>query len=365
MGFEDDTINKLSDHWEMGFDVYVFMPQKRVIEGVWYRYVFNAGFTLEDIIRTYHDWGRSYKKAKLNNETFGTDNRPLTPMYNMVQNVSFPYKTDSEDNLPKKLENPYAHIMTNLGLGIIKRREYMTKSNLLEFELGLREVEPTILMDYHVHTQDNPSRIWDIEHDMGTGTIMRPIVMKEIGGEWHEVEYNQFVVLSSRKMRLEFTKPITGRANFLSLRAPEKYRFKGINSSTWEIEHNLDADPKYLVFSAVLIDGQKEVKYNSLEHIDNNNVKIEFVKPVTGEVVIADMRDYAGSEEYDIVEDVHKDIDKKRSSMMTKPIVFHIDDKEIEYDYYNTISDSLFRMGFSKEVTAKIIVTRKSTVQTT
>jgi hypothetical protein len=320
------------------------------------RFVYNANFTLQSVIRKYHSWGRNNESALLNKVIF----EPLQPFKNISQQLSFPFKLSS----PEKMENPYTIIMTGLGYGIINRSEYETKPGYVTYELGLNEIQnvlpPEITIDWHVHNQTSPSDTWDITHEMNNTLIMRPCIFDSSG---NEIEYESMVILATNRILIRFTQPISGEVHLIALNMPASRVFTGnaLLSNFIDVVHDLDR-VRQMGIGPVIDNLGHEIKPDSIEYnFDGPNyVRFNFTQPVTASVRIADI-DTTSYMTNVYVESISGDneIDMPRTDnfVYAKPIILKAG-AEIMYNSHALIA-TLRRIGFTENVIASIIVMEK------
>lgn len=341
-------------------DTYLFIPER---DPIFNRYQYNLHFTLENIVKMCHYWGRTRNYAKIN----GVDWENLTVMKNILQLISLPYIEDAET---EKVDNPYAKVITGIGQGIIERVGYNTRTHMLEFQLAFGEVEeydppedPETVLDWYIHEQDSiASETWNIKHNMNTGFIMRPVVFDLSG---NEIEYNNFKIVDNNNVLLEFTYPVTGRAHFISMELKEWRRFNfavtGTGSSSWQVEHNFGVPEELLVLSVVKGVNGFEIKPDEIIFENDNKIIINFTEDVTGDVTIAYIGgmtpNYIETQTEEISSEDESNIGRTTGRVYTKPIVLRAGE-EIFYNSYELLT-ALHNIGFTEDVTAKIIVREK------
>lgn len=311
-------------------------------------YGYNTYFNLESLVRKFYNYGRVSSEALLNKRTWSN----VFTFKRIIHALSFPYVEQSD--------NPYNIILTSLGQGIVRNVDFDARGNWLEYEIGLSDVEayepPEVTIDWHIHEQTAiASKTWVITHEMKTLNIMRPMVFDLYG---KEIEYDSFKIVNNNTMHLGFSQPITGYAHFISLDI-ETYRFYEYygDSDEWTIEHNLNVSPENTAISAILDLNNNEIRPDSIEYVDNNKIIVKFTQVVSGRVVVADVSYHVDKFESDVTASDEGTVTKTDNRVYGKPFVL-MAGKEIIYNSHE-LELALRRIGFTDEVTAKIVVVEK------
>jgi len=331
-----------------------FLPEKDENQ----RYVYNLNFSLEDIIKKYHTWGRILEQAELNKQEWTS----LQPFKNVIQLVSFPYKVVS----PTKMENPYTLIITGLGYGIINQMNYETKIGWVNYELGLNPIEnvvpPDIVMDWHLHEQETESDRWTVSHEMDNIYMFRPMVFNDAD---EAIEYNSFRVINNNTVRFTFSEPVTGYVHLIAMNVGSSNLFveELIDGNELEIIHNADR-PNQLALSVFMDSSGFEMLPDEIYYGDdgvNKFVRFTFTENVTGQVAVANIHSYIEQfYQQDITSDTAQ-MTRNLDKIYARPVVL-MADSEINYDSdkLTNVVTPLREIGFSESVIARIIVMEKT-----
>ena len=311
-------------------------------------YSYNSYFNLESIVRKYYNYGRVLNEALLNTKKWIN----LFTIKKVVQVLGFPYD--------EKSDNPYNVIQSSLGIGIVRDVDFDAKANWLQYEIGFSDVgayePPEVKIDWHIHEQTSlASKLWVVSHEMKTVNMMRPVVFDLYG---NEIEYNSFQIIDSKTIHLGFSQVVTGYAHFISLDIDSYrvYDYVG-DSDIWEIEHNLNVAPENTAISAILDQTGKEIVHDSIEYVDNNKIIITFTHAVSGRITIADVSYHVDKYEYSLTSEDEGELHKTNNYVYGKPFVL-MAGKEIFYNGHQ-LEATLRRIGFTDDVTAKIVVVEK------
>jgi len=321
------------------------------------RYVFNPNFTLEDVIRDYHSWGRSDDAAKLN----GVEWTPIQPFKNVIQNVEFRYKLDEP-----LMENPYAIVATGIGYGIIRNLTYETKGSYLLYELGMNPIEnavqPETVMDWHLHTQSVASDTWTIEHSMNNVYMFRPVAFDNSG---NEIEYDSLFIPSLNQIIVTFSEPVSGTMHFIAMNLSDDKIFYQdlVGATSASVNAPLLGGIDQVGLGLIIDSSGYEIIPESTELTYEVGVGVTlgytFSAPITARVSMANItggymdnvynQDFTGDS---------VDVARTNNFIYTKPLVLQAD-REIFYNSQQLLT-ALTRIGFSESVIATIIVTEKS-----
>ena len=201
-------------------------------------------------------------------------------------------------------------------------------------------------------------------HRFGTDAIYKPLVFNS---DLVEIGYEELSKMTENALTLRFTQPVKGEAYFLSFEYceidedadyepdyPIHYHYQETESDTWNINHNIGVIQ--IRHSIVWKEG-KEINIDEFIRVDENNSILKFSTPTTGEVYFAFVNIYEdhiemASETEGEALRLQVDIDRYRYPL--KPLVMYMSG-QIGYDY-SILEDYLYRIGFTKEVIATIIV---------
>ncbi len=351
-----------------------------------FRYKVNEATTLADIVERFHWYGRSFDVGFIN---FSDEETQFVTRPYILQDIFFRYREDI---------NPYSLVVTENGWGIIQDASFNAMTGIFKVTIGYRKGKfinidlpefdplpigfPILGIYFHRHVQQEPSDEWTIIHGLNTDAIFRPVVYAkehdqgwlipmgdddDESGEMREIEYHELQCLSDHVLKMRFTKPVSGEAYFLSFEAFNKVAHYGQGDS-WNISH--DYNSKNVAPSIIWAEsrlGKFEIRHDEFEIVDYMSVQFNFSAPTEGTVYIAELSGnvYLDAQEDDDDEDVplvveeynidgtERSIDLERQYPL-KPIILRVD-KEIGYNV-TRLEELLLRIGFTKEVIAKIIV---------
>ena len=357
------------DH-EGEVDVYHYdIPYEQDPDGKWR---INGQFNLEYILTAYHFYGRSFKQGFINGNEYDFITRPV-----VLQDVMFPYREDLY---------PYSRVLTELGYGIILDGMFHAKTAALHLTLGFTEgvvdgldlpdflppqrSQPTMIMYFHRHVQEEPSSRWYIHHNFGTDAIFRPVVYRGVDEntpeDMREIDYDYLKLTSLHTLLMGFTEPVAGEAYFLSFEVFDNQRHIGLGSH-WEIPHELGTTN---VATSIVWSSNYELRPDDIEIVSAAQVDLKFSSSVRGSVYVANL----GTSAYDdFIADLETDVDiESPMEIVTtnvdgtlatvsrprryplKPIILRAN-KEIGYNVSH-LESMLLSIGFTSDVIANIIV---------
>ena len=315
------------------------------------RFIYNEGFDLEAIIREYHDYGRVLSQAKINNAEWTN----LVPFKNIIQNVSFPYVAQAE--------NPYTQILTGIGTGIINRAEYVTKDGWVNYELrysNVQDFDPGLeTIDWHIHIQNNPVKLWEVNHNMNTSLIMRPVVFDESN---QEIEYSELRILDNNSLILRFSEPVIGQAHFIALNIdPANLNTVSFNNTTsFTFDHQLNGTAKNILLTPFVDTRGNEIRPSLVAYINNDVIEVEFSEPASGFVTAAKV-EHPYVTIHDGSTSVNEDeitLPKGVDKVYNKPLVLTAQENIIYHSH--SLLATLRSIGFSEDVIAYIVVMEKN-----
>jgi hypothetical protein len=320
------------------------------------RFVFNKDFTLADVVRIYHNWGRNDDSALLNGVAW-----PVTTFKNIIQNLEFRYKLDDE-----LMENPYAIVATGIGYGIIKNLTYETKGHWLSYELGFSGFDnaepPEVVVDWHLHTQEIASDTWVINHSMNTNMILRPVAFDADG---NEIGYGSLHMTSLNTITVTFATPVAGTMHFISMNLPSTKIFYAdlTSATTGDLVDTTATGIEDVALGIIVDESGFEIRPQSVDLTYDGFVvlaEFTFATPVFARISMCNI---AGG----YMTNVYKsdfnsnsvDVAKSDSFIYGKPLVLQAG-SEIYYNSHQLLT-TLRRIGFSESVIATIIVMEKET----
>jgi hypothetical protein len=320
------------------------------------RFVFNKDFTLADVVRIYHNWGRNDDSALLNGVAW-----PVTTFKNIIQNLEFRYKLDDE-----LMENPYAIVATGIGYGIIKNLTYETKGHWLSYELGFSGFDnaepPEVVADWHLHTQEIASDTWIINHSMNTNMILRPVAFDADG---NEIGYGSLHMTSLNTITVTFATPVAGTMHFISMNLPSTKIFYAdlTSATTGDLVDTTATGIEDVALGIIVDESGFEIRPQSVDLTYDGFVvlaEFTFATPVFARISMCNI---AGG----YMTNVYKsdfnsnsvDVAKSDSFIYGKPLVLQAG-SEIYYNSHQLLT-TLRRIGFSESVIATIIVMEKET----
>lgn len=318
------------------------------------RWVFNGMFTLEYILRTYHNWGRNDSSALLNGEEWNN----LQKFKNIEQEVGFLY----DINNPDLMGNPYSLVQTGLGYGIIKNVEYRTKDSWLSYLLGFSDVavfEPPTgdILDWYIHNQGTASDTWTFTHRMNTNIIFRPVIFDSSG---ISIEYSSIRIDSLNKVTIFFSEPVTGNAHLIAMKADNVDTVNFSGSVEVDVSHSADRQEDVGISMIIGNDGY-EIEPSGTEFIfdtPKNKVRFKFSEPASGTVSCCSVVGYvnnnyknsiSGADETSFARDSEAALSRPWTLMANKEILHNSDQ----------LTETLRTIGFSENVIASIIVMEK------